>query len=164
MRRWERIIFETMAAASSSIDLDAAIIGFLPLLDKGEKEALVNLLKSLVSVKDAAKHWEDPTFVAEMESRYEDHKKNPLKNAMLEQMLGDPNKISLDKEQKEAILNLIEAFSPPPGSHWDNPEFVAEMERRVEECRTGMATTYTIEEVMAGAHHIIADIRKKKKR
>ncbi len=59
--------------------------------------------------------------------------------------------LSLGKEQKAAVLNMIEAFSQvPDADHWDDPEFVAEMERRDEDYKAGRNTIScsTVEEAM----------------
>lgn len=63
-----------MAATISAADMDAAIINYLPLLDGGQKAALLSFLAAFASVPDAGDHWDDPSFVAEMEKRDEDYK------------------------------------------------------------------------------------------
>ena len=67
----------------------------------------------------------------------------------------------LNKKQKAAVLSVMKAFAPPY-DHWKDPEFVAEMERRFEECRTGAVTTYSLEEVRAGIDKMILDRRKER--
>ena len=68
-----------MAATISSPDLDAAIVGYLPLLGDKQKEALLNMMKAFAPVPDACYHWDDPDFVAEMDRRYEDYKTKGMK-------------------------------------------------------------------------------------
>jgi hypothetical protein len=63
-----------MTAAISAADMDAAIIGYLPLLDKEQKAALLGIIEAFMPAPEAGDHWDDPSFVAEMERRYEDYK------------------------------------------------------------------------------------------
>jgi hypothetical protein len=70
----ERFIFESMAAASTSVDLDAAIIGSLPSLYKEQKEAILHIIEAFTQSAHSSSHWDDPDFVAEMDRRFEDYK------------------------------------------------------------------------------------------
>lgn len=58
---------------------------------------------------------------------------------------------SLGKEQKAAVLNMLEAFSQvPDADHWDDPEFVAEMEQRKADYEAGsnVVSVSTVEDAM----------------
>ena len=63
-----------MTVSSSSVDLDAAIVGYLPLLGKEQKVAILNMIEAFAPISGAGSRWDDPDFVAEMDRRHEDYK------------------------------------------------------------------------------------------
>ncbi len=68
---------------------------------------------------------------------------------------------SLGKEQKAAVLNMLEAFSQvPDADHWDDPEFVAEMEQRKKDFEERRETMLTWEEVQASIANQLAEVTK----
>ncbi len=67
----------------------------------------------------------------------------------------------LDEEQKAAVLSVVKAFAPPQ-DHWDDPSFVAEMDRRYEEYRSGKVKAVSLEDLKASSAAAIEEVRKKK--
>jgi hypothetical protein len=67
----------------------------------------------------------------------------------------------LRDEEKEAILNLMKAFAPVPdaGDHWDDPQFVAEMEGRYEDYKSGRNTS-TFKNVDSAMDHLNSGVGK----
>jgi hypothetical protein len=63
-----------MTASISYSDLDAAIVGYLPLLSNEQKTAILNILEAFAPEPEEGSRWVDPDFVAEMDRRYEDYK------------------------------------------------------------------------------------------
>ena len=70
---------------------------------------------------------------------------------------------SLNNKQKRAVLNFIDELGvAAAGNHWDDPEFVAEMDRRYEEYKSGKAKLTSIEEIEEMARQIGRQIHLRK--
>lgn len=68
----------------------------------------------------------------------------------------------LDDEQKAAVLSVVKAFAPPQ-DHWDDPAFVAEMEKRDEDYRTGRVKMHSLDEFLAAGREAIEQVRNEPK-
>lgn len=77
-----------------------------------------------------------------------------LKGAIVENLNG------LDEAQLRELLQIIEGLAPQAvsGSHWDEPEFVAEMDRRVGEYEANPDSMRTSEAVHESVQNHILPI------
>jgi len=52
----------------------------------------------------------------------------------------------LNTDQKKAVLSVVKTFAKEQ-DHWNDDEFIIEMDRRVQEFEAGKAKLYTLEEL-----------------
>jgi len=68
---------------------------------------------------------------------------------------------SAEEEKVKAIYTVLESDINAVYGHWDDPEFVAEMDSRMKSIEDGTAKLLTIEEVMSNAKMIIENAKQK---
>ncbi len=68
---------------------------------------------------------------------------------------------SAEEEKIKAIYTVLENDINAIYDHWNDPEFVAEMDSRMKSIEDGTAKLLTIEEVMSNAKMIIENAKQK---
>ncbi len=68
---------------------------------------------------------------------------------------------SAEEEKVKAIYTVLESDINAIYDHWNDPEFVAEMDSRMKSIEDGTAKLLTIEEVMSNAKMIIENAKQK---
>ncbi len=69
----------------------------------------------------------------------------------------------LNNKQKKAVLSIVQAFAAEPEyDHWKDKKFVAEMDRRYNEYKSGKAKLVSLDEVEKKARNAAVKIRAKK--
>lgn len=66
-----------------------------------------------------------------------------------------------DEEKVKAIYTVLESDIENIYDHWNDPEFVAEMDIRMKEIEDGTAKMLSIEEVIANAKMLIENSKQK---
>lgn len=69
----------------------------------------------------------------------------------------------LNTKQKKAVLTVVKTFAEEQeqqSAPWDDPAFVAEIDRRTEELESGKVKGYTWEEVKAKTQQSLASRKK----
>jgi len=72
---------------------------------------------------------------------------------------------NLNNAQKKAVLGIVKAFADnnaPEYNHWDDKDFVAEMDRRYNEYKAGNAKLVSLDEVEKKARVLSGKIKSKK--
>ena len=68
---------------------------------------------------------------------------------------------SAEEEKVKAIYTVLESDINAIYDHWNDPEFVTEMDSRMKSIEDGTAKLLTIEEVMSNAKMIIENAKQK---
>ncbi len=71
----------------------------------------------------------------------------------------------LNDKQKKAVLGMVKVFTQEQGKitdHWDDPDFVAEMNDRYNEYKSGSSKLIALEEVEKKARKIAQNLKSKK--
>lgn len=68
---------------------------------------------------------------------------------------------SAEEEKVKAIYTVLESDIESMFGHWDDPEFVAEMDSRMKELEDGTAETISMEEMFSKMDKHIEDSKRK---
>ena len=77
---------------STANKLEEEIVSYLTRLDEDQKRTVLALVKTFVEEEDYD-HWKDPSFVAEMDARYNDMKTGKVKALTKEELMARLRKL-----------------------------------------------------------------------